>query len=290
MTDIPRIPSIPHPVTRRLWGLLHELLSRLSESYCSWFNIPFAPPIMQLPFGLILKWSDRTRIEEVVAMQVARAAGMPVPLVLCYGEHPSDPIRPISILMTRLPGWPLFNSRNPFIEEEQQPWFDELRDCVHAMRKWKNPLGDNLICSITQTPITTHRVPGHAMGPFHSERELHDYLLSPASSHGFKTMEEYEAAMAQAKQILDIPHRMVFTHGDLKTHNILVDENYCLSGFLDWETAGWYPEYWEYTTAMKYCKGTWWYEAMLVLGADQYTTEVECERALNNLTVDSWAG
>ena len=34
---------------------------------------------MDLPFGLILKWSDRTRIEEGIAMQMARAAGMPVP-------------------------------------------------------------------------------------------------------------------------------------------------------------------------------------------------------------------
>jgi hypothetical protein len=44
---------------------------------------------MKLPFGLILKWSDRTRVEEVVAMRMARTAGMPVPRVLCCVEQPA---------------------------------------------------------------------------------------------------------------------------------------------------------------------------------------------------------
>ena len=37
-------------------------------------------------------------------------------------------------------------------------------------------------------------------------------------------------------------------HGDLSSLNILVrgDE---IVGIIDWETAGWYPSYWEYSTA-----------------------------------------
>ncbi|KAK8102974.1 hypothetical protein PG984_016120 [Apiospora sp. TS-2023a] len=40
----------------------------------------------------------------------------------------------------------------------------------------------------------------------------------------------------------------VFTHGDLNPSNIFVrgDE---VVGIIDWETAGWYPIYWEYTSA-----------------------------------------
>lgn len=40
-------------------------------------------------------------------------------------------------------------------------------------------------------------------------------------------------------------HRIVFTHGDLTQHNIIVKDNKIV-GLLDWEYAGWYPEYWEY--------------------------------------------
>ncbi|KAH9876024.1 hypothetical protein IAQ61_003489 [Plenodomus lingam] len=44
-----------------------------------------------------------------------------------------------------------------------------------------------------------------------------------------------------------VKHDIVFTHVDLNMRNILVDENMRLSGIVDWECAGWYPEYWEYT-------------------------------------------
>lgn len=44
-------------------------------------------------------------------------------------------------------------------------------------------------------------------------------------------------------------HDIVFTHADLNMRNILVDEDGKLSGIVDWECAGWYPEYWEYTKA-----------------------------------------
>jgi len=62
-------------------------------------------------------------------MQMARAAGMPVPRVLCYGEHP-DSWRSISILMTRLPGWELNNSSDKLVLEEEGPWVEELQRCL----------------------------------------------------------------------------------------------------------------------------------------------------------------
>jgi thiamine kinase-like enzyme len=46
-------------------------------------------------------------------------------------------------------------------------------------------------------------------------------------------------------------HRIVFTHSDLVSRNILVDSNGQLQAILDWERAGWFPEYWEYTTSLQ---------------------------------------
>lgn len=46
-----------------------------------------------------------------------------------------------------------------------------------------------------------------------------------------------------------VKHDIVFTHADLNLRNILVDGNGKISGIVDWECAGWYPEYWEYTKA-----------------------------------------
>lgn len=130
---------------------------------------------------------------------------------------------------------------------------------------------------------------GHAEH-MESEEELHEYLLSTASTHGFNSTEDYDKALNKAKSILAISHRVVFTHGDFKAHNILVDDEGHLSGFLDWESAGWCPEYWEFTTAMRFGRNSWWYQVALSLGGNQYLTELECDVALNSLTVDSYIG
>ena len=45
-------------------------------------------------------------------------------------------------------------------------------------------------------------------------------------------------------------HDIVFTHADLHFSNIMVSDGH-ISGIIDWETAGWYPDYWEYCRAMR---------------------------------------
>lgn len=53
-------------------------------------------------------------------------------------------------------------------------------------------------------------------------------------------------------------HKIVFTHADLNPRNILVDRmvqpdgsrGWKVTGIVDWETSGYYPEYWDYTKAM----------------------------------------
>ncbi|EKM50098.1 uncharacterized protein PHACADRAFT_264634 [Phanerochaete carnosa HHB-10118-sp] len=49
-------------------------------------------------------------------------------------------------------------------------------------------------------------------------------------------------------------HRVVLTHGDFHPRNIMVvdqpDGNVSVSGIIDWEMAGWYPEYWELYKAL----------------------------------------
>ncbi|UPK91001.1 hypothetical protein LCI18_001936 [Fusarium solani-melongenae] len=43
-------------------------------------------------------------------------------------------------------------------------------------------------------------------------------------------------------------NKLVLTHGDLSNLNILIHGD-TVVGIVDWETAGWFPPYWEYTTA-----------------------------------------
>ncbi|RMJ29007.1 Phosphotransferase enzyme family [Aspergillus sp. HF37] len=124
------------------------------------------------------------------------------------------------------------------------------------------------------------------MGPFANEGEFHEYLLSPCSVHGFDSTAEYEETLLCAKSIRQRQHRIAFTHGDFKAHNILVSDDGHLSGFLDWESASWYPEYWEFTTAMRFGRNSWWYHVAQWMGGGQYLEELDSDIALNLLTVD----
>lgn len=46
---------------------------------------------------------------------------------------------------------------------------------------------------------------------------------------------------------------MVFTHGDLAPRNILVDAHGHVTAVLDWELAGWQPEWCETVRAYTFC-------------------------------------
>lgn len=48
------------------------------------------------------------------------------------------------------------------------------------------------------------------------------------------------------------------------------------------------PVYREFVTAMKFGLGSWWYQVASWMGGDQYVEELQCDRALNSVTVDSY--
>ncbi|KAK2798010.1 hypothetical protein FQN50_009006 [Emmonsiellopsis sp. PD_5] len=51
----------------------------------------------------------------------------------------------------------------------------------------------------------------------------------------------------------------VFSHADIGPHNIMVDEKSLqITGIIDWEMAGWYPDYWEYSNIMRPSKYKDW--------------------------------
>jgi thiamine kinase-like enzyme len=57
-----------------------------------------------------------------------------------------------------------------------------------------------------------------------------------------------------ANTLLDMLTRSevsVFTHGDVAPRNIMVDESGHIMGIVDWELAGWYPDYWKYANILK---------------------------------------
>lgn len=104
-----------------------------------------------------MKNSDGTRIEEVAAMTVARAAIFPVPLVISYGDHPDRPYAPVSILMTRIPGKDMGQVYEALDEHDQERVFYELKQILTIIRSWSLPPVKAPICSVLGTAIRRKR-------------------------------------------------------------------------------------------------------------------------------------
>ncbi len=83
-------------------------------------------------------------------------------------------------------------------------------------------------------------------GPFKSEAELNTalvkkYLYNNGSTHKAKFYSRVFPSVLR-------DHTVVFTHGDLQNKNIIITDDKSVV-LVDWEAAGWYPEYWEYAFA-----------------------------------------
>lgn len=289
--SIPPTPQLTSRTIRRVLGFIHLYLRSFSYHYCNWVGIPFDNQLAQLPFGLVLKWSDGTRLEEVAAAMLARSAGFPVPKVISYGEHPDTPHAPVSILMARVPGRDLGN-RGVYKQmnyNERENIYNELQHMLQVMRNWSLPWGRERICSVLGTAVRSVHIPNHSVGLCESESEFNVHLFSSISGHSFETQTMFEEHVAVAKRLQSLRHAIVFTHGDLKHHNIMVYNGH-ISGFLDWESAGWYPDYWEFTTPLRFGPMDFWWNAFILrLGGSKYLEELESEKALVPLTVDAWA-
>ncbi|EJF59711.1 kinase-like protein [Dichomitus squalens LYAD-421 SS1] len=84
--------------------------------------------------------------------------------------------------------------------------------------------------------------------PIYSEPQFNDFLLDSPTSRASSSYKEWLHSMLRAD------HRVVFTHADIHPRNIMVVDGprgvVELSGILDWEASGFYPEYWEQLKAL----------------------------------------
>ena len=112
------------------------------------------------------------------------------------------------------------------------------------------------------TDLRRLKYDGRGLGGVNGEGVKNDYMFSQGSRGTVNTVAQFEdlqfsdgsGATTQwitfLRSFLPPPTEgLVFTHGDIKMANIMVrnidDGFYTLSGIIDWETSGFYPEYFE---------------------------------------------
>ncbi|KAI9819326.1 MAG: hypothetical protein M1832_004031 [Thelocarpon impressellum] len=183
---------------------------------------------------------------------VRQHTSIPVPEVYdtqC-GEHGGK------LVMQALPGktleeaWPIMSEASRTKTKAQlTAYFAQLRSLQQPSPGW--------IGSCNRGPAYDHRVNnGWPCGPFDSVAAFHDFLVRPvANCPKPELVETFRRALTQSDDC-----KIVFTHADFCSEHVLLDPRTGdVTGIVDWEMAGWWPDYWEYNKA-RYGKGDnpWW--------------------------------
>lgn len=171
---------------------------------------------------------------------IAKHTSIPVPKVYCAftcGER-------TYIVMERIDGEMVGNGWRFRSAESQKRILLQLKQMVDEMRSLPAP-GPG-VANVDGGPLFEERIPGTSLrhGPFRNIQEFHKHLREGVES-GPHFPPEARELIAQHDAPWPLP---VMTHGDLSSLNILARGD-TVVGIIDWETAGWYPYYWEYTSA-----------------------------------------
>lgn len=221
---------------------------------------------------LVLEWDSSWVTKSGFGVRPAEAEAMrlvfqhnevPAPEVL-FTEFSPDQDREISrsefykpgyqspegmIGMTIIPGVPLEQKWHMLDDEAKEPICLQLWNLISNLRNIARPqeveglyqcLADD---SLSRDPMLEDlQKPAR---PLLSDSELRVRIYERYNHHGGTRYEN---------QLLDMLPRSecsVFTHADIAPRNVMVDEQNNITGILDWEWAGWYPEYWEYAQIMR---------------------------------------
>ncbi|KAJ5413185.1 hypothetical protein N7465_005490 [Penicillium sp. CMV-2018d] len=198
-----------------------------------------SPRVQRLPFGLYLRKgqpqeADQYRVEAHTLGMVEKFTKIPAPRAIDVLETPDASY----LLMTEVPGRPIGQLLNTMTDEQVENAVTDLKRYVAELRAIPNEASKFQICNSEGGGILDWRIPDSQSEKlrFHTETDFHNYLTAMMT----------DDTRRQAANSHAIPHAVVFTHGDLNPRNILA-ENGKITGIVDWENAGFFPEYWEYT-------------------------------------------
>jgi serine/threonine protein kinase len=158
------------------------------------------------------------------------------------------------IIMERVKG-DVLNVKWPSLSPAQkQAVASQLKASFEELRKLPSPGG---YCRLGRMPLRDdifaigNAHPGSVVGPFDIEAEFTDALIKQyADSDYLAAKPDY---YRRSLPTIFKDHPPTFTHGDIQKKNILIDPNSEHITIIDWEFAGWWPSYWEYTQAIYGC-------------------------------------
>jgi thiamine kinase-like enzyme len=143
------------------------------------------------------------------------------------------------LIMTAVPGQTLDKVFHRLSYFEREQLSKDLKSVVSQLCRIPNQ-APYIFDNSHGGPLRNHRFPSGTCGPFNSIFDFNAFLV-----HAYLRQETIE----KVSTVHGRTYRSVFTHADLHPSNIIIDRGR-LSGIVDWECAGFYPEYWEFTKLM----------------------------------------
>ncbi|EEH17957.2 hypothetical protein PABG_00520 [Paracoccidioides brasiliensis Pb03] len=168
---------------------------------------------------------------------VAENTTIPVPRVHAVRQ---DGYRK-AIVMDYMPGTPLEEAWETLTHDQRISATRQIGSYISQLRRLKG----SFIGGLNRCQATVGRYDRVSCGPFDNEKDFNEFLLSRIIKQAPSTLRHY------AKACLKENHDIIFSHGDLAPRNILVDQHGNITAIIDWEDAGWYPEYWEHYRALR---------------------------------------
>lgn len=232
-------------------------------------TVPFLPGNTCVKYGTEVHMSEAHSIKHV-----ADNTSMPVPKVYCVFKRKGLTY----IVMSRVKGRPIGLGWKEKHDDSKKKILNQLKGYIQELRSLTPPKA-GYVGGLEGCYAYDMRIPA-IQGGFKSAdsvTEFHRLIRenidqTPGASDERKAI--FERLVALQKNCSNNTH---FSHGDLSALNILVNKDEVI-GILDWDTSGWYPDYWEYARRKCDChpfEHVWSNETDRYL--DQFNDAVEME-------------
>ncbi|OJJ03199.1 hypothetical protein ASPVEDRAFT_134045 [Aspergillus versicolor CBS 583.65] len=192
----------------------------------------------------VVKLIEPPRLAEAETLRFIRAkTSIPVPEV--YDAYIDESIDRGVIVMEYIEGDVLRDVWDDMADDEQEGVISQLRGHMEELRGIKGDFIGSIDRTACEDPIFTSEL--GMFGPYANENEFLEGVVRAMENALGGPWVRQTAGFLRA-----LPrHQIVMTHADLTPRNLLVKEGK-VTGIIDWEMAGFFPEFWEYTKALCY--------------------------------------
>ncbi len=197
--------------------------------------------------NLVCKSGSRVRYSEEVAIRLVKQhTSVPVPIIIFSNYEPDKG----NIGMSFVPGFTLKSIWDGLDERNRERVCREIWTMIAQWRQILRPphLAHLYQCLADGSPAITDPLLQDLEDP---PRFLHTDEAVRVRIHQRYLRYYGERYADTLLSMLPRSNVSVFAHGDIAPRNIMVDESGHITGIIDWELAGWYPDYWEYANIMK---------------------------------------